>query len=365
MNNFQEQFKNEASSLKLSITEKSAMREALLRRMRRSKMSGTPSPYVGWVFSSRILLAGLLAIVFVGGGTVYAAQGALPGNPFYSIKVGVTEPMVGALQFSPEAKASWHAQVAERRLQEAETLAAQGELTAPIAAQIQFNFDAHAAAAAELAQEVADANPQEDGTLSTKIAAELGANSAVLYALASSTAGADSGEIAGLARSARTYAQNSIGVSGEQAHLALENSAQEKNQASSSTEVSSTSTRTLASSSATVPAEAVYTAHNAELAHVRDAAEAAIAAVESESNAMPGTLPASTTAQIQSGLANIRQDIASADASTHMHAALAQYIQALQTAISLKTYLHANAEFPQAHLLPALLQGSEGDSAGE
>lgn len=83
----------------------------------------------------------LVLALFAGVGTSYAAEGSLPGDTLYPIKIHVNEQVQGALAFSPEAKADWSATLAERRLEEAELVAAKGSVTPEAKAQIQSGID--------------------------------------------------------------------------------------------------------------------------------------------------------------------------------------------------------------------------------
>ncbi len=76
-------------------------------------------------------------VMVVGIGTSYAAETALPGDPLYAIKVGVTEPIQGVLNVSPVAKAEWDTELLSRRLEEAATLAAKGNLNSDTRASIE------------------------------------------------------------------------------------------------------------------------------------------------------------------------------------------------------------------------------------
>lgn len=85
------------------------------------------SPYLTFFKHST---AYFLAIFLVLGGTVYAAEGSLPQDALYSLKTEVIEPI--AIQLAPLAgvsKGDAHVAVVERRLEEAETLLDQGELS--------------------------------------------------------------------------------------------------------------------------------------------------------------------------------------------------------------------------------------------
>lgn len=95
----------------------------------------------------------ILALLASGGGVSYAAQGSLPGDPLYPIKVDVNEPVAGLFQFGAQAQAQWNAQLAQTRLQEAEQLAAQNKLTPQLQVQVATRLqDAVAAAQNNIAQ---------------------------------------------------------------------------------------------------------------------------------------------------------------------------------------------------------------------
>lgn len=106
----------------------------------------------------------LFLVFALGAGTSYAAEGALPGNPLYAVKIHVNEQIEGAFAVSPQAKAQWNAQLAARRLQEAEELASQNKLNAAASATLAAglneatnNFDTSVAALASSTADVATA----------------------------------------------------------------------------------------------------------------------------------------------------------------------------------------------------------------
>jgi len=74
------------------------------------------------------------ALIILGASTSYAAERSLPGDPLYAVKVHIDEPLAGALAFSDSARAAWQVELADRRLAEAEALAAQGKLTPSVSA---------------------------------------------------------------------------------------------------------------------------------------------------------------------------------------------------------------------------------------
>lgn len=90
---------------------------------------------------TRFAFSAALLLLVVGGGTSYAAEAALPGDALYAVKVGINEKVAGALAVSPEAHVRFDAQLAERRLQEAEVLAASGRFSAQDREQLEFHLN--------------------------------------------------------------------------------------------------------------------------------------------------------------------------------------------------------------------------------
>jgi hypothetical protein len=90
-----------------------------------------PDTYIRPAFA----LGTLVLVISVG--TTYNAQYALPGQALYAVKTHVNESIQGALAFSPAAQTEWSAELTFRRLQEAEELAATGNLTPVASANIE------------------------------------------------------------------------------------------------------------------------------------------------------------------------------------------------------------------------------------
>lgn len=85
-------------------------------------------------------LAGF-ALLFALGGVSYAAEGALPGDLLYLVKVNVNEPLREATLVTQSAKDQWEAQKLDRRLKEVEELAAQGRLDDRHVAEAEKRID--------------------------------------------------------------------------------------------------------------------------------------------------------------------------------------------------------------------------------
>src|SRR3989338_9434184 len=91
----------------------------------------------------------VLAAVFListGMGTSYAAQGALPGDALYAVKININEKVAGALTVGTTERGRFDATLAARRLEEAEVLAAQSKLSPELSSEIQGRISTLAAA---------------------------------------------------------------------------------------------------------------------------------------------------------------------------------------------------------------------------
>ncbi len=113
-------------------------------------MAPKRSPYFLFTYQFRVVVAGLLVVVFASAGTAQAAQGALPGDLLYPIKININERVEVALAATPKTKANVEATIAQRRVQEALVLEEQGRLDATTTQEIEDNFNEHASAALAL-----------------------------------------------------------------------------------------------------------------------------------------------------------------------------------------------------------------------
>ncbi|HWB33753.1 MAG TPA: DUF5667 domain-containing protein, partial [Candidatus Paceibacterota bacterium] len=174
-----------AHGIRLSHDEKAVMRARLFEAMegatyapvRRTTVRSSYS-----IFSMRFAMpiAALLLLVFAGGGTAFAAQGALPGSALYPIKIYVNENVEGALAVTDAAKASYNISVAQTRLEEAETLASQGKLDATTTQQLQANLDAHVAQAQASAASLAASDPTAAVEAQVTLDSSLAAHGSIL-----------------------------------------------------------------------------------------------------------------------------------------------------------------------------------------
>lgn len=163
--------KHEADKIRLTSAEKSVMR---------ARIFGAPSYFV--FFAPRYVVALLVVlVVLVGSSTAYAAQGSLPGDLLYPVKVSVNEKVEVALAPTPVAKAEVQVRLAERRVDEARELSVRGRLDEKTAKILTDDFDEHSAQALALVepdeQEAASAPAQAVTTMSIA-APESGSSSA-------------------------------------------------------------------------------------------------------------------------------------------------------------------------------------------
>jgi hypothetical protein len=184
MKKFLNNIKNEADHIRMSSAEKAFMR---------SQIFGTPSPvvlrkspYMVSIFAShqfKMALAGVMLFILAGVGTASAAQGSLPGDLLYKVKLSVNEPIEVALAPNASAKAELQVALASRRVEEAQTLATEGRLDATTADTIATEVNAHAESAKELADSAEDDSPGTSAQVSAKLASALSVGSQVLKKL--------------------------------------------------------------------------------------------------------------------------------------------------------------------------------------
>lgn len=184
MNNFQKKLQDHTHNLRLTSEEKFYMRSALLDAMEAS--TATPSkapPSRSFLFHSRrftAALSGTFAGVLLLGTTTFAAQGALPGDPLYPVKIHVNETAFGVAAVGDEAKAKWNASVAEERVKEATQLALAGKLSSRTVAELESDFDDHAQKVVSFAKKVREKDPKKSSKISEDFSSSLEKHSDVL-----------------------------------------------------------------------------------------------------------------------------------------------------------------------------------------
>lgn len=171
--------------------EKIAMREQLLTHMKKipvqesASFAERASEMLAMFlhgFVPRLALSAFVLFV-LGGSAAYAAQSTLPGDTLYPIKVNVYEPVVSWFTVTADAQASWNADRALRRLEEAEQLAARSALTHDTLTEIERRFAEHVNHAHVSIAELADDDADTAATLSAELESNLQAHGSIIQLL--------------------------------------------------------------------------------------------------------------------------------------------------------------------------------------
>jgi hypothetical protein len=138
-----------------------------------------------------LIAIGLVIAAALGGGTALAAQNALPGDALWGFKVHVNENIEGAMSTSDVAKAGWDLSAINTRINEAQTLAAQGTLTADEQADISTNMQAHISDVTnEIAKLESQGDTQDAADVSERLQAQM-SNASQTLAQADASANAN------------------------------------------------------------------------------------------------------------------------------------------------------------------------------
>ncbi len=128
-----------AKSAALRPEEKSRLRFTLQKLANDTKVA-TPFWSFTFIQTYHYIPATLVVLFILGGGTSFLAQGALPGDALYSMKLNVNESLESTFTWNDMQSAEVEALQATRRLEEAETLASVGLLTVEQNDEIKTSF---------------------------------------------------------------------------------------------------------------------------------------------------------------------------------------------------------------------------------
>lgn len=158
--------------------------------------AAAPSVFSVLVARTRGLYAGAIALVLVisaGTQAGFAAEGAVPGDVLYPVKVAMAEPIAFTLAVSPERKAELSARYASRRVDEAASLSSEGKLDEKTADELATRFDTHVDA---LAKETDALEANGDIAVSLAVRTDLEQKvSAQVEGFASAAAAAPAGDV--------------------------------------------------------------------------------------------------------------------------------------------------------------------------
>lgn len=189
MNDFKASFKALRDDLSLTSDERASMRAVLESRMNAPTTELMVRPVPSVVFPPLFFLrqgafAFAALLLVVSGGGIVAAEGALPGETLYSIKLGVNERFERFAAVGTVAKAEVDIRHAEERIREVELLAAKGDDVRALA-DITDAVDEHLTLASEAAKQLADEGDAADADrVAARIDSALAAHAEILVAQA-------------------------------------------------------------------------------------------------------------------------------------------------------------------------------------
>ncbi len=188
-------FTSTAKNIELTPSERSSIRSAILSAAARmdNGRAEAPEGAFSWlsIFKGMPAMAAFLLLIGAGG-VSYAAEGAVPGDALYPVKIHVNEKVMAQFALSPEQQARLQAKQATRRLQEAECLASQARLDAETEVHLQTAFQGHARSVRrQIALLAASQETAVAGDIGNEFQASLEAHESVLQRL--SEANTDAG----------------------------------------------------------------------------------------------------------------------------------------------------------------------------
>ena len=83
-------------------------------------------------------------IFFITGGAIFAAEGTIPGDALYKVKLNINEKIVSSFAVSPKSRAEVEASFAERRLKEIEKIALKPNPSSKDIQELTTSFEQHA-----------------------------------------------------------------------------------------------------------------------------------------------------------------------------------------------------------------------------
>lgn len=340
--------KNEAHKLRMTPEERSAMR-ARIFGIPTAASKQSPYFHFNFQFFSTRILAPLAVVFLISSGTTYAAEGALPGDTLYPIKVYVNEGVALSLARTPEAKAEAHVTLAERRVEEAQSLAAEGRLDATTTETLAVEVETHIEEAQMRADEAEMTERGKSREVREKLAATLDTSARVLARIGATKD--DTTKESSAALSMRLLARAEGSTHGEAARAMSKAAAPE---ADIATETVSLMVATESSSELEEDPAAIKSV--ASLEH--EAAEALVEAREVFEE-VKETLSTTTTADVEKQFSSVETSLSLGSASLGAGAysqAVEDFTAAMRLAIKLRTVLEAYQKF-DSDLVDSLLGG--------
>ena len=363
MNKFSSNIQKEARKIGLTSGERESMRLRLEGVMQEHHLSGggpVPSPYFSFITPRSAVPALVLIIVIGGGGVSFAAEGTVPGDLLYPVKITVNESVRGTLAFSPASKAEWHATAAERRMVEVETLADRGTLTPEVRSELEANFEDHAQEVEGIVDEAEAEDPVRAADIRTRFTSTLAAHANVISRLG------DGSEDNETRRESKDFAER---VNERERKFArADRPVAVKTERDGSGE---TTVRTFAKTDMAAPAPTLSVAVDADTAvavRLEENASTTLREAQVEFDSVRSRLNETTVSQVRDQISRVRGQIEHArdkriggDASR----AREDGERALHDATALRTFLKAQSRSEQ-NVLPATISDEKDeDSRGD
>jgi hypothetical protein len=193
-------FKEEKEGINLNlvkfIKENPVVRNPILERpLYNPETKSSFKIIMNYLFEKRMRAFAFLAIailLFGGAGISFAAQGSLPGDPLYPVKVGFNEKVLRMVLFSDEAKAKYDIQLVQLRLQEAEKVAVDKGLNSAKTAELKNLLDQHIADAKSHLGNIKNSNAADIiANIDSELESSLAAHSQILGKIADVQKGQD------------------------------------------------------------------------------------------------------------------------------------------------------------------------------
>jgi hypothetical protein len=137
------ELREKSQNLTLSAQEKAEIKSELSAFMKQYPQlkRSVKSPYYNFYNSMAFRSVAAMAVAFVvTGSTLFAAQGSLPGDTLFPVKVHINEEVKGLFVIGDKENANWQQERVASRLKEAEKLAVSGKLNVEAQAEVETYF---------------------------------------------------------------------------------------------------------------------------------------------------------------------------------------------------------------------------------
>lgn len=193
MTPFEKQLHSATKNIRLSDADRARLREHLvtymeyqpIRKKQKQAVQSTSRslPVFSFFRAHHISGALMIALLTSSFGMTFAAADALPGDLLYGVKVDVNEELVGAFITDTEKKIAWERERAERRLDEASQLAAEGRLDSDRKEEVTRRFAQHTDSVVQRVLAVEQSDPVLAAEVSTEFEEALETHGVVLARL--------------------------------------------------------------------------------------------------------------------------------------------------------------------------------------